>query len=277
MFPSTQRTVHHADAVLRCSDQGSGPPVVFLASWSLPGESWRRQVDAFCAAGLRCITYDRRGHGRSPDPGGGYDFDTLADDLAAVFDAFQLDGVTLVTFSAGSGEAVRYLTRHGTGCVARLAMIAPTTPLLIWQHDNPDGIDLALFESFIETELRQDWQGWLDRNARPFGGSGATDAELEEVIALARQASPYALEAFYRELTTTDFRDELKALRLPVLVIQGDQDVSSPPHLTGHPTAALVLGARLIIYPDAPHGLCVSHPARLNADLLSFIQNESHM
>lgn len=269
---STQRIVHHAGAMLHCSDQGSGPPVVFLASWSLPGASWRRQVDAFCAAGLRCITYDRRGHGHSPDPGGDYDFDTLSDDLAAVLDALQLDGVTLVTFSAGSGEAVRFLTRHGSRRVARLAMIAPTTPLLIRQDDNPDGVDPALFESFIETELRPDWQGWLDRNARPFGGPGATALELEEVTGLARQTSPHALEAFYRALTTTDFRNELRSLRLPVLVIQGDGDLSSPPHLTGHPTAALVPGAQLIIYPDAPHGLCVSHPARLNADLLNFIQ-----
>lgn len=273
----TQRNVHHADAVLHCSDQGSGPPVVFLASWSLPGASWRRQVDAFCTAGLRCIIYDRRGHGHSPDPGHGYDFDTLADDLAAVLDAFQLDDVTLVTFSAGSGEAVRYLTRHGAGHVARLAMVAPTTPLLVRQDDNPDGVDPALFESFIETELRPNWQGWLDRNARPFGGPGATSSDLEEVVALARQASQYALEAFYRELTTTDFRGELRALRLPVLVVQGEQDVSSPPHLTGYPTAALVPGAQLVIYPGAPHGLCVSHPERLNADLLSFIWGGSYV
>lgn len=239
MFTSTERIVHHADAALHCSDRGSGPPVVFLASWSLPGASWRRQVAAFCAAGLRCITYDRRGHGRSPDPGSGYDFDTLSEDLAAVLDAFELDGVTLVTFSAGSGEAVRYLTRHGAGRVAKLAMIAPTTPLLIRRADNPDGIDPALFDGFVETELRPDWLGWLNRNARPFGGPGATLEELEEVIGLARQASPHALEAFYRALTTTDSRSELTALRLPVLVIQGEQDVPSPPHLTGHPTAAL--------------------------------------
>ena len=196
------RLVHRADVALSCYDEGAGPPVVFLASWSLPGASWRRQVEAFCAAGLRCITYDRRGHGHTPDPGHGYDFDTLADDLAAVLDAFDLHGVTLVTFSAGSGEAVRYLTRHGDARIARLAMIAPTTPLLVRRDDHPDGVDPAMFEAFIETELRPDWRGWLDRNARPFGGPDVAQSELDEVIAQALQASPYALEAFYRELTT---------------------------------------------------------------------------
>ncbi|MGI4806578.1 MAG: alpha/beta fold hydrolase [Janthinobacterium lividum] len=266
------RIVRRADVALHCQDEGAGPPVVFLASWSLPGASWHRQVAAFRAAGLRCVTYDRRGHGHTPDPGHGYDLDTLADDLAAVLDAFDLHGVTLVTFSAGSGEAVRYLTRHGTGRIARLAMIAPTTPLLVRRDDNPDGIDPALFEAFIQTELRPDWPGWLDRNARPFGGPDVAKVELDEVVAQALQASPAALECFYRALTSTDMRAELAQLRLPALVIQGEEDASSPPHLTGHLTASLVPGARLVLYEGAPHGLPVSHPARLNADLLSFIR-----
>ena len=275
---ATQHLVHRAGATLHCDDHGgSGPPVVFLASWSLPAASWRRQVVALGAAGLRCITYDRRGHGRSPDPGHGYDFTTLADDLAAVLDAFDVRDATLVTFSAGSGEAVRYVTRHGTARVSRLALVAPTTPLLVRRNDNPDGIDPAEFGRFVETELRSDWNGWLDRNARPFGGPAASDAELGEVKDLARQASPSALEAFYRELTAADFRQELAALRLPVLVIQGEHDLSSPPLLTGHPTAALVPGARLLVYPGAPHGLCVSHPDRLNADLLAFIRKTGHV
>ncbi len=273
---ATTRIVHRADVALSCYDEGAGPPVVFLASWSLPGASWRRQVTALRAAGLRCITYDRRGHGHTPDPGHGYDFDTLADDLAAVLDAFDLHDVTLVTFSAGSGEAVRYLTRHGGARIARLAMVAPTTPLLVRRDDHPDGVDPAMFEAFIDTELRPDWRGWLDRNARPFGGADVAQSELDEVVAQALQASPHALEAFYRELTTTDMRAELAALRLPVLVMQGDLDMSSPPHLTGRPTAALVQGACLIVYAGAPHGLPVSHPARLNADLLSFIGGGDH-
>ena len=268
---TSTRIVYRDDVALHCCDEGAGPPVVFLASWSLPGASWHRQVAALHAAGLRCVTYDRRGHGHTPNPGHGYDFDTLADDLAAVLDAFDLHGVTLVTFSAGSGEAVRYLTRHGTARIARLAMVAPTTPLLVRRDDNPDGVDPAVFEAFIEAELRPDWPGWLARNARPFGGPDVAQAELDEVVAQALQASPAALEGFYRALTTTDMRTELARLRLPVLVVQGEHDLSSPPHLTGGRTAALVPGARLIVYEGAPHGLPVSHPARLNAELLSFI------
>jgi pimeloyl-ACP methyl ester carboxylesterase len=270
---ATEHVVDRNEARLHCQTVGEGRPVVFLASWSLPGESWVLQTSALAASGYRCITYDRRGHGRSPDPGGRYDFDTLADDLAAVMEAFDVTGASLVTFSAGSGEAVRYLTRHGTDRVAQLAMIAPTTPLLVRTADNPDGVDPAIFESFVHDELRPDWRGWLDRNARPFGGADVQQGLLDWVIGMALQASPHALEAFYRELTTADFRAELLLLDLPVLILQGEHDVSSPLHLTGRPTADLITGARLEVFAGAPHGLIVSHPDRLNADLLDFLRS----
>ncbi|MFO1027104.1 MAG: alpha/beta hydrolase [Acetobacteraceae bacterium] len=271
-FPRTERVIHRNGAELHCQAVGEGRPVVFLASWSLPGESWAFQTDTLAQAGYRCITYDRRGHGHSPDPGGAYDFDTLADDLAAVLEAHAVTAGALVTFSAGSGEAVRYLTRHGDGRVSRLAMIAPTTPLLVRTPDNPQGVDPALFEAFIRDELRPDWRGWLDRNARPFGGPDVPQATLDWIIRLALQASPHALEAFHCALATTDMRQELTRLRLPVLILQGEHDLSSPLHLTGEPTAKLIPGTRLTVYAGGPHGLPYSHTDRVNADLLTFLR-----
>ena len=47
--------------------------------------------------------------------------------------------------------------------------------------------------------------------------------------------------------------------------------------LTGRPTAALVPGAEPVVYPGAPHGLCVSHPERLNAELPRFIGDGRHV
>jgi pimeloyl-ACP methyl ester carboxylesterase len=257
---------------LFCRDWGAGPPVVFLASWSLPSDSWAYQMAALAEAGLRCVAYDRRGHGRSADPGSGYGFDTLADDLADVLDAYDLTDVTLVTFSAGAGEAVRYLTRHGRRRVARLALVAPTTPLLERTADNPDGVDPAIFAAFRQDELLRDWPRWLDENARPFAGPDASEAMLAWLKGMALQASLQALAAFHRELTSADFRPELPVLDLPVLVIQGEQDATCPPDLTGRRTAALVPGARLLEYAGAPHGILVSHAARLTDDLLRFVR-----
>ena len=250
---------------------GEGPPVVFLASWSLPSDSWSAQMLALSAGGLHCLAYDRRGHGRSAAPATGFDYDTLSDDLADLLAAHDIEGATLVTFSGAAGEAVRYLTRHGHGRVARLAMIGPTTPLLVRRPDNPEGLDPALLET-LRAELARDFPAWLEQAARPFGGPDVSTAMLDWVRVLALQASLPALLAFHRALSETDFAAELRALNLPVLVIQGEQDQTCPLALTGRRTAALVPGARLLVYPGAPHGVPFSHADRLSADLLDFVR-----
>lgn len=250
-------------------DMGEGPPVVFLASWSLPSDSWFRHMQTMVAGGLRAVAYDRRGHGRSDDPGRGWDYDTLADDLADLLAVLDLRDATLVAMSGAAGEAVRYLTRHGRGRVARLALLGPTTPLLAQRPDNPGGIPAEALAA-LRAELEQDFPLWLARNVRAFGGQGPSEATLNWIRGLALQASLPFLLGFHRSLAETDFRAELRALDLPVLVIQGGADATCPIDLTGRATAALVPGASLLVYPGAPHGLIVSDPERLAADLLGF-------
>src|SRR5258705_13236751 len=84
-------------------DWGEGRPVVFVASWALSGEMWAYQV-AQLSDGYRCISYDRRGHGRSDPAAGGFDMDTLSDDLASVIDGLGLKDVVLVGHSMGCAE-----------------------------------------------------------------------------------------------------------------------------------------------------------------------------
>src|SRR5437868_5900352 len=111
-------------------DWGSGDPVVFTHSWLLDSNAWEYQFHALVEAGLRCIGLDRRGHGRSDVPGTGYDYDTLADDLAGLLEHLDLRGATMVGHSMGGGEIVRYVTRHGRQRVARVALVAATLPAL---------------------------------------------------------------------------------------------------------------------------------------------------
>src|SRR5262245_27938879 len=124
-------------------DWGTGSPVVFAASWALSGDMWAYQTIPLVQAAVRCITYDRRGHGRSDDPGRGYDFDTLADDLAALLTQLDLRDVTLIGHSMGCGEIARYLARHGATRIARVAMLSPITPCLLQTADNPCGVPPA--------------------------------------------------------------------------------------------------------------------------------------
>ena len=153
----------HDDVSLFFRDWGEGEPVVFCAAWALSSIAWQYQMVAMVDSGRRAVAYDRRGHGRSDDPGGGYDYDTLADDLAQVLTSLDLHGVTLVAHSMGSGEAVRYLSRHGAERVDRLVLVAPTTPFLLRTSDNPDGVDGAMFAGRRD-EWRRDFAQWLSAN-----------------------------------------------------------------------------------------------------------------
>jgi non-heme chloroperoxidase len=255
---------------LFCRDWGDGPPLVFVASWSLPSDSWTYQMLALCEAGFRCVAYDRRGHGRSDDPGRGFDFDTLADDLAAVMDTLDLRGATLVGFSMGTGEVVRYLSRHGAARVARIVLIGTTTPMLARTADNPDGIDPAVFEAFRRDWLMRDFPGWIDANMVPFVTPETPLGLRNWVRDMALRTSGQALVECNRSLTAADFRDELRALTVPTLVVHGEHDATCPLDLTGRPTAALIPGAQLAVYENAPHGLFLTHREQLNADLLAF-------
>lgn len=257
-------------------DWGEGPPVVFVASWSLPSDSWAYQMLALSEAGLRTVAYDRRGHGRSDDPGRGFDLDTLADDLATVMDALDLRGATLVGFSMGTAEVVRYLSRHGAGeRVAGIVLIGTTTPMLIQARDNPRGVEPAVFEAFRRDWLMRDFPGWIDANMAPFVTPETPPGLRNWVSDMALRTSARALVECHRTLTTADLRAELRDISTPALVIHGEHDMTSPLELTAHPTATLLPNARLSVYEGAPHGLFLTHMERLNAELLEFARSLS--
>ena len=258
---------------LAFTECGEGKPVVFVHAWALPSPMWDYQRAALSQQGLRCIAYDRRGHGRSDVPRTGYDCDTLADDLAALLKELDLNEVTLVGHSVGSGEIVRYLSRHGSSRVAKVALVAPAaTPFVMKTADNPNGIPAENLAAF-RAVLQKDYPKWLDDGRQGFFVADTSPA-LQNWVRQLMQTTPLwvALE-LNRTMTSTDFRAELPQIRLPTLVVHGDKDVSAPIELTGRPTAALIANAQLKVYEGAPHGLFLTHKDRLNADLLGFIKS----
>jgi non-heme chloroperoxidase len=255
-------------------DWGSGRPVVFSHAWGLNSDMWNYQLPAFIASGLRCVAFDRRGHGRSDRPGRGYDYDTFADDLAALIEQLDLRDVTLVGHSAGCGEVARYLARHGDGRVERVVMLAPVTPLLAKTEDNPEGLDPSTLAASAAA-LMADVPGWCAENAPPFFGATAVSPGLVDWVT--RQIVDTPLKILLDTATayaTTDFRADLAAVRVPTLIIHGDLDASAPIDLTGRRTAALIAGSRLLVYEGSGHGLYAADHARLNPDVLAFIVEE---
>jgi non-heme chloroperoxidase len=259
-----------ADTALSCRDWGHGKPLVFLAGWTLDADMWNYQAAPLAEAGMRCIAYDRRGHGRSSDPGGGYDYDTLADDLEAVLDALDLTGVTLVAHSFASGEAVRYLSRHGARRVAGVVLLSPaSTPYLLKTADNPAGIDASLFQASLD-EMRVSFPDWIERRGEAYFSPGTSRAAIEWTAAMMLRASFYGAIELSRVQASTDFRHELAAIDVPVLVLHGDCDASAPLELTGRPTAAALRHAVLKVYEGGTHGMYFNFAARVTEDIRAF-------
>jgi pimeloyl-ACP methyl ester carboxylesterase len=251
-------------------DWGEGRPVVFAASWALTSEMWAYQVAHLSDRGFRCIAFDRRGHGRSDIPSSGYDVDTLADDLAAVVDQLGLKQFDLVGHSMGGSEIARYLGRHGTARVRKVALVAPSGPCLVRKADNPYGAPQAYFDARI-VEWRADFPKWARENQAPFFTPQTSAAMQEWLVAqMLSTPTPVAIAAF-RALVQADVRADLARIDRPTLVLHGDKDASAPLEITGRRFAAGVKGAELKVYPGAPHGLFVTHMEQVNRDLEAFL------
>ena len=127
-------------------DWGSGKPVILLHGWPLSSDSWDDHAMAVADAGFRSISYDRRGFGKSTHPWSGYDYNTLADDLAAVIEQTGATDATLVGFSMGGGEVARYMSRHAGKSVAKAVLVSSIVPYMLKTQDNPDGTDQSVFD-----------------------------------------------------------------------------------------------------------------------------------
>lgn len=251
------------------SEWGQGQPLLFLSSLGCSHEMWQYQFAALAEAGYRCIGFDRRGHARSDQPARGYDFDTLADDVAGLINALELDNVTLIAHSMAGGEVVRYVSRHGDGRIRRIVLLAPTTPRLLSDGDESIGLPRANFEALWE-QWMHDYPKWVDDNLAPFFIPETSRAMVQWGPSLLQATVPVAI-ACSRAMVEADFRAEMRRIQVPCLLIHGDRDRSAPIELTGQPSAALLPNCRLVTYEGAPHGLMFTHMERLHRDILHFL------
>jgi non-heme chloroperoxidase len=251
-------------------DWGKGPPMLFLNSLGCGCQMWDYQMAAFAEQGFRCIGFDRRGHGRSDQPSEGYQFDTFADDVASLIGALDLTGLTLIGHSMAGGEIVRYLTRYGSGRVARIILLAPTTPMLLKTDDNPSGVPSEGFE-VLWAQWRRDYPKWVADNVAPFFIPETSPAMMRWGASLLQTSVPVAL-ACSRVVVEEDFRVEMRRLEVPALLVHGDRDRSVPIELGGEPSAKLIRGCRFLVYEGAPHGLMFTHMERLHTDILHFVR-----
>lgn len=256
-------------------DLGQGAPVVLIHGWPLSQAMWEGQINALTAAGHRCVSYDRRGFGRSGRPTGGFEYDTFASDLNDLLTALDLRGVTLAGFSMGGGEVARYIGRYGTDRVSKAMLIAAVPPFLLQTPDNPAGVPGAVFDEML-AGVTQDRVAFLESFFKNFfnwtPGSGTPS---DDVVAFAKSiawgASPLATQQCIVAFGKTDFRADLKKFDVPTLVIHGDRDQIVPIDVSGKLSAQVIPGARLEIVKGAPHGFNATHGGELNRLMLEFI------
>ena len=256
-------------------DYGQGRPVVLIHGWPLSMEMWEYQLSDLVSAGLRVIKYDRRGFGKSSKPWDGYDYDSLANDLKAVLDELDLRDVTLVGFSMGGGEIARYLNRFGSERISKVVLISSVLPYMSKTHGNDEGVDVEVFDTMLE-KIHEDRIGFLDSFGKQFFGIGMLNHPVSEPLLqyyrmLASFASQRSTEKCAESFAMTDFREDIKAISLPTLIIHGDDDKTVPIEVSSNRTAKMIPNAQYIVYEGAPHGLFYTHKDRLNQDLISFI------
>jgi non-heme chloroperoxidase len=256
-------------------DWGQGQPVVFSHGWPLQSDSWEAQMLFLADNGFRAIAHDRRGHGRSEQVWDGNDMDHYADDLAAVIEALDLNDAILIGFSTGGGEVARYVGRHGTARVAKVALVSAVPPFMLKTDDNPGGVPIDVFDGLRAGSLADRAQLYRDVADGPFFGNNRPGADIAQGTrdAFWRQGLQAGHKNAYDSIAAfseTDMREDLKRFDVPTLVIHGDDDQVVPFEVGGKASAALIDGAELKVYEGAPHGMTDTHKQQLGDDLLAF-------
>ena len=258
-------------------DWGSGPVVSFSHGWPLSSDAWESQMFFLASNGYRCIAHDRRGHGRSSQPWNGNDMNTYADDLNELFDALDLNGVTMIGHSTGGGEVARYIGRHGTKRVAKAVLMGSVTPIMLKSPNNPGGLPMEVFDGFRSAYLADRAQFFLDVASGPFFNFNRPGAKVSQGLIQSwwRQGMLTGHKNAYdciKAFSETDFTDDLKRFDVPTLVVHGADDQIVPINGSALLSAKLVKGAQLKVYEGGSHSLGDTSKDQFNADLLAFLK-----
>jgi non-heme chloroperoxidase len=223
------------------------------------------------------VAHDRRGHGRSTQTGSGHDMDHYADDLAAVVEHLDLRDAVHVGHSTGGGEVVHYLARHGESRAAKAAIISAVPPLMVKTAANPGGLPKEVFDGLQAQLAANRSKFYYELPAGPFYGFNRPGAEPSQAVIWNwwRQGMMGGAKAHYDGIVVfsqTDFTEDLKKIKLPVLVMHSEDDQIVPYADAGPLSAKLLQNGTLKTYQGFPHGMITTQADTINADLLAFIK-----
>jgi len=257
------------------TDQGKGQPVLLSHGWPLSSDAWQVEIKLLADKGYRPIAHDRRGHGRSSKTYAGNDMDTYAKDLAELVEHLDLTHLTVIGHSTGGGEVVRYAAQHAVGRVSKIVTIGAVPPQMVKSSANPDGLPIEAFDAIRAGVLADASQFFIDL-AEPFFGANREGSKVSEGAKREfwRQGMNVNLAAAYdcvKAFSETDFTDDLRAITVPILIAQGDDDQIVPIAAAALKAIELVSDGTLKVYPGAPHGIYGNYQAELDQDILAFL------
>jgi non-heme chloroperoxidase len=254
-------------------------PLVFHHGWPLSADDWDAQLLYFLGKGYRVIAHDRRGHGRSSQVSAGHDMDHYAADASTVCEHLDLKNAVHIGHSTGGGEVARYVARYGQpqGRVAKAVLVSAVPPLMLKTKDNPSGTPIEVFDGLRAALAANRAEFYLQFASGPFYGFNRPNAKVSQAVIQNwwRQGMMGAAKAHYegiKAFSETDQTEDLKAITVPTLILQGDDDQVVPLDDSGRLSVKLVKNAKLKVYPGYPHGMLTIHADVINPDLLAFIR-----
>jgi non-heme chloroperoxidase len=255
-------------------------PIVFHHGWPLSSDDWDAQLLYFLNEGYRVIATDRRGHGRSSQIGTGHDMEHYASDVNAVVEHLDLRNAVHVGHSTGGGQVARYVAKYGEpqGRVAKAVLVAAVPPLMLQTDENPEGLPMSVFDGFRDALAANRAQFFEDVASGPFYGFNREGVEVQQRVIdnwwlQGMTGSALAHYAGIKAFSETDQTEDLKAISVPVLVLQGDDDQVVPYQAAALKQAELLSNATLKIYEGYPHGMLTTHADVINPDILAFIRS----
>jgi len=175
----------------------------------------------------------------------------------------------------GGGEVARYLGKYGSKGVSKAVFISSVPPYLLKTPDNPEGLDGAIFEGMQKAVAADRYAFFTEffksfYNADVLLGKRVSEQTVQASWNIAAGASATASLACV-PTWHEDFREDLKRIDVPTLVIHGDADRILPITASGQRTAKLVKGARLATVKGGPHCITWTHAEEVNSELMNFI------
>jgi 3-oxoadipate enol-lactonase len=253
-------TIHYSDTGPR-----DAPAVVFANSLGTDMRLWD-DVVPHLPAGLRVIRYDKRGHGLSTCPEPPYAMGALIRDAERLLDTLGVRECVFVGLSIGGmiaqGLAAKRLDLVRAVVLSNTAAKIGTRALWDERIAQVEGVGLTgMSEAIMER--------WFSAAFR----SGPDLSPWRRMVETTPAAGYAGCSA---AIAGTDFYSTTATLRLPALVIAGDQDGSTPPDLVRE-LAALIPGARFELIRGAGHLPCVEKPAEFAGLLTGFLKDIGHV